>query len=134
MYANDLYKQYLKLANADPKEFNEIYLNFKAKAIDYALIEKLPNLLVIPASFDWMDLGSFGDLSVAIGGDKNGNSVYGPVEIEEVENSLIQNHETKPMAVIGLDNIVVINTKEGILVARKDLAQKVGDISKRLSK
>ena len=36
------------------------------------------------------------------------------------------------MAVIGLDNIVVVNTKNGILVARKDLSQKVGDVAKKI--
>jgi len=50
----------------------------------------------------------------------------------EVENSFIQNNESKPLAVIGLDNVVVINTKDGILVARKDLAQEVGVVSKKL--
>jgi hypothetical protein len=42
----------------------------------------------------------------------------------------VQNHENKPLAVIGLDNVVVINTPNGILVARKDLAQQVGDAGK----
>jgi hypothetical protein len=38
----------------------------------------------------------------------------------------------QPIAVIGLDNIVVVNTKDGILVARKDLSHKVGDIAKKI--
>jgi hypothetical protein len=51
-----------------------------------------------------------------------------------VSNALVQNLEDKPVAVIGLDNIIVINTPNGILVTRKDLAQKVGDVSKRFNK
>ena len=102
-------------------------------AIDYALIEKVPDLLVVPASFDWMDLGSFADIAKAAGGNEEGNLISGKVELEEVQNSLIQNTEDKPLAVIGLDNIVVVNTPNGILVARKDLAQKVGDVSKRFN-
>lgn len=132
-YAKHLYKNYEKLAEATPETYNETYLSFKNMAIDTALIERVPNLLVIPASFDWMDLGSFNDLAEAISGDEKGNSVLGPIEIDEVHNSLLQNHEEKPMAVIGLDNVVVINTQEGIIVVRKDLAQRVGDISKRLN-
>ncbi len=130
-HAPELYESYQKLLNASPEDYEAIYLAFKTVAIDYALIEKVPDLLVIPASFDWMDLGSFGDLHKAVGGDQQGNHVHGKVEIEEVQNSFIQNHEAKPIAVIGLDNVVVINTPEGILVARKDLSQKVGDVSKR---
>ena len=81
-----------------------------------------------------MDLGTFNDLATAIGGDKLGNSIQGNVEVEEVQNSLLKNLEQKPMAVIGLDNVAVINTPDGILVVRKDLAQKVGEVSKRLKK
>jgi mannose-1-phosphate guanylyltransferase/mannose-6-phosphate isomerase len=131
-YSPKLYSDYLKLEKAKESEFKNIYLNFENISIDYALIEKVKKLLVVPANFDWMDLGSFNDLYESVDHDEMGNHVVGKVGVEEVENSFIQNHESKPIAVIGLDNIVVINTKEGILVARKDLSQKVGDVSKRL--
>lgn len=132
----ELYKDYEALVAAkDQAEFNRIYLALENISIDYALIEKVKHLLVVPASFDWMDLGSYDDLQKAIGSDENGNHIKGEtVEVEGVENSFIQDHEGKKLAVIGLDNIVVINTADGILVARKDLAQKVGDVSKRFTK
>jgi hypothetical protein len=44
----------------------------------------------------------------------------------------MRNEEDKPVAVIGLDNIVVVNTKNGILVARKDLAQEVKKIATKV--
>lgn len=132
-YAPDLFKNYEKLAAAPPEDYEQTYLDLKSEAIDYALIEKVQDLLVVPASFDWMDLGSFGDLHKAIGGDEQGNHVNGKVEIEETSNSYVQNQEDKPVAVIGLDNVVVVNTSHGILVARKDMAQQVGAVSKRLT-
>jgi len=132
-YSPELYDNYQLLEKSTPGTYQKNYLNFETEAIDYALIEKVPNLLVIPAAFDWMDLGSFNDLHKAVGTDQNGNHLRGLVEIEDVENSLIQNYEDKPVAVIGLDNIAVINTKEGILVTRKDLAQQVGIVSKRIN-
>ena len=89
---------------------------------------------MVPAAFDWMDLGSFGDIHKAVESDEKGNHTHGDVEIEDVENCFIQNHDSdKPVAVIGLDNVAVINTPQGILVARKDLAQKVGEVSKRIT-
>lgn len=121
------------LHTSNKQEFNQEYLKFENDTIDYALIEKVDDLLVVPAKFDWMDLGSFGDMHKAIGGDKKGNHVKGIVEIEQVENSLVHNEEDKPVAVIGLDNIVVINTKDGVLVTRKDLAKEVGVVSKRIN-
>jgi mannose-1-phosphate guanylyltransferase/mannose-6-phosphate isomerase len=134
-FANNLLDNYERLANTvNKEEFDEVYLSLQSDSIDYALIEKVSDLLVVPATFDWLDLGSYSDMHKAVGGDKNGNYVKGRVEVDEVENSFIQNHEAKPLAVIGLDNVVVINSPEGIIVARKDLSQKVGEISKRINK
>lgn len=132
-YAPNLFDDLQKLMNAPDEEYEATYLAFENNTIDYALIEKVPDLLVVPASFDWMDLGSFGDLHKAVSLDEQGNYVGGDVELEDVENSYIENHEDKPLAVIGLDNVVVINTKDGIVVARKDLGQKVGEVAKRIA-
>lgn len=131
--APELMDAYTRLSQAaSPEEFTEIYLSLHSIAIDYALIEKVPNLLVMPASFDWMDLGSFSDLHKAVGGDEQGNYTHGQVLIDSVENSFVHNHEDKPVAVIGVDNVAVINTPHGVLVVRKDLAQKVGEVGKKL--
>lgn len=133
-YAPELHQKYKTLTKVDPNKYKETYLSFSNEAIDYALIEKVDNLLVVPASFDWMDLGSFTDMHKAVGGDREGNHTHGNVELDEVENSFIQNHEDKHLVVIGLDNIVVVNTPHGMVVMRKDLSQRIGDISKRLKK
>ncbi|MDL2341617.1 MAG: sugar phosphate nucleotidyltransferase [Patescibacteria group bacterium] len=134
-YAPELLDNYNQLkATTTHEQYESTYLGFENIAIDYALIEKVQDLLVVPAAFDWLDLGSFADISKAVGSDEAGNHVSGNVETEEVQNTFIQNFEDKPVAVIGLDNCVVINTPHGILVTRKDLSQKVGDVSKRLNK
>jgi mannose-1-phosphate guanylyltransferase len=131
-YAPDLLQNYQKLVSAEPDNYQETYLSLENDAIDYALIEKVKDLLVVPASFDWMDLGSFGDLHKAVGADKQGNHTVGNTEVEMVNNSYIENQEDKPVAVIGLDNVAVVNTPHGLLITRKDLAQKVGEVSKRI--
>jgi mannose-1-phosphate guanylyltransferase/mannose-6-phosphate isomerase len=131
-HAPELHQTFTALQSADDRSYDELYLSLRSVSIDYALIEKVPDLLVVPASFDWMDLGSFADMHKAVGGNQQGNHIHGSaVQTDEVQNSFIQNHEDKPLAVIGLDNVVVINTPHGILVARKDLSQRVGDISKK---
>ncbi len=132
-YAPKLAEDYEKLLTAGDK-YQDVYLGFESTSIDYALIEHVKDLLVVPASFDWMDLGSFGDLHKAADSDVVGNHIYGDVFIDGVENSFIKNYDDRPVAVIGLDNIVVINTKDGVLVARKDLSQKIGYISKQINK
>lgn len=134
-YAPDLLANYEKLAAApDEEAYTQTYLGFESEAIDRALSEKVENFLVVPANFDWLDLGSFADLAKAVTNDEKGNYAHGTVELEEVNNTFVHNTEDKPVAVIGLDNVVVVNTPEGILVAPKDLSQKVGEVSKRFKK
>lgn len=132
-YSKELYSNYEKLNNATKNEYSSIYLGFESESIDYALIEKVPNLLVIPASFDWMDLGSYSDLHKAADSDENNNYVFGNAELEEVENAYIRNETKLPLAVIGLNNIVVVSNKSGILITRKDVSQKVGEVSIRIN-
>ncbi|TXG76638.1 hypothetical protein E6P97_03220 [Patescibacteria group bacterium] len=134
--APGLLENFTKLAaTGSQDDYEKTYLSFENDTIDYALIEHVPDLLVVPASFDWMDLGSFADIHKAVDSDQAGNHVHGEtVELESVDHSFVQNYEDKPVAVIGLDNVVVVNTPHGLLVARKDLSQKVGDVSKRFKK
>ncbi len=135
-FAPDLRQSYeLLAATTTEAEFLEKYLELKNIAVEYILIEQVKNLLVIPATYDWMDMGSFTDLHKAVDSNEHGNHTHGPsVELAGVTNSFVQNYEDKPVAVIGLDGVVVVNTPNGILVAKKDLSQNVGDISKRFKK
>jgi len=132
-YGPELKQNYEKLmGTTDRATLEEAFLAFNKISIDYALIEHTPDLLVVPASFDWMDIGSFGDAHTVSETDQQGNFMKGYVELEGVENSYLRNEEDKPIAVIGLDNIVVVNTPNGILVARKDLSQNVKNIATKV--
>ena len=134
-HSPELHASYQQLLATKGEAYSATYLALENIAIDYALIEKVTNLLVVPAAFDWMDLGSYSDLAKAVVTNETGNHCTGKsIYTEEVQNTYIENHEEKPLVVIGLDNCVVINTPHGILVARKDLSQKVGDVSKLISK
>jgi mannose-1-phosphate guanylyltransferase len=128
------YEKLLAIDDTNSEDYKETYLSFENEVIDRALIEKAKNLAVVSASFDWMDLGSFKDLHTANESDEKGNHVRGDnVHPEEVENAYIRNEEDKPVIVIGLDNVAIVNTPAGVLVARKDLSQKVGDIVKQMN-
>ncbi len=115
-------------------QYRDTYLGFESDSIDYALIEKVTDLMMVPASFDWVDVGSYKDLHDVSDQDELGNAVLGNAHVHEVQNAYIRNDEDKPIAVIGLDNIVVSNTSDGLVIARKDLSQKVGEIAKKIQK
>lgn len=137
--APDLWSNYQTLASiADfgSEAYNHAYLALDNQVIDIALIEKAHQLAMVSASFDWMDIGNFKDLHDAVTKDEAGNYAYGDnIHTIDVANTYIRNEQPdKPVAVIGLDNVVVVNTPDGVLVARRDVAAKCGDIAKQLQK
>jgi len=114
-------------------EYNAAYLSLDNQVIDIALIEKAQGLTVVAASFDWMDVGSFKDLHDVVPQDEQGNYLKGDnIHGLDIANVYIRNEESKPIAVIGLDNIVVVNTPDGILIARKDVSHRTGEVAKKL--
>lgn len=134
-FSPEWFEYYQKLVAAKTeKDYKDTYLTLESDAIDYMLMEKDPELLVVPASFDWMDVGSFSDVYKALEADVRGNHIDArKIAIEDVENSLIINQEPeKQIGIIGLDNVVVINTKHGLLITRKDQDQKVKQIVEKL--
>lgn len=128
------YDKLASIAEHGSDEYNQAYLTLDNQVIDIALIEKARKLAVVSASFDWMDIGNFKDLHDVVPKDEAGNYANGEnIHAIDVESSYIRNEEPgKPVAVIGLDNVVVVNTPDGILVARKDMAAKCGDVAKKL--
>lgn len=122
-----------KIETPQSDEYNQTYLSLDNQVIDIALIEKAQSLAVVAASFDWMDVGSFKDLHDAVEKDEQGNYTRGhAIHALDVENVYIRNEESKPIAVIGLDNIVVVNTPDGILISRKDVSHRTGEVAKKL--
>jgi len=134
-YAPDLGKAYhdLLATNGDEPAQSAAYLALESHPIDTALIEKTPNLVVIPGSFDWADIGSFFDLHKILSeAATDGNAIEGDVHMIECEDSMIH-ATTKPIIAIGLSGIVVVDTPDGLLVCSKEKSQLVGELSKKLA-
>lgn len=123
-------------ASKNQEEANNIYLDYKDEAIDTALIENVPDLMVVPGTFDWADVGSFDDVHRISPKDTDGNTVNGEnIHIVDSEEVYVRNHDSKkPVAVIGVDNIIVVNTENGILVMRTDQSQLVKKVVGMLPK
>jgi mannose-1-phosphate guanylyltransferase/mannose-6-phosphate isomerase len=123
-----LWKRYNQLFEKDALES---YMNFPNEPIDTALIEKVKDLIVVPGHFDWADIGSFKDLyEILRNGDRNVHKgdVY---DIDSKESLVIA--DKKPIITIGLDNLIVVDTPEGILVCPKDKCQLVKDGVEKLN-
>ncbi len=131
-HAPRLWENYQQLIAAKhANEHDDYYLGFVSESIDTALIERVPDLLVAPGSFDWMDVGSYSDMHQVNEQDEVGNTVQGDALVDQVSNSYVRNDTDVPVGVIGLDNVAVVVTDKGILVTNKTHAQNVGSIAKK---
>ncbi len=101
-------------------------------SIDYAVMEKTPNTVVVPAAITWSDLGSW-DAVWKIGApDKDGNVVHGNATVVDTRNSLVMSRDSH-IAVQGMDGVAVIASEDAVYVGRLDESQKVGDLVKLLA-
>lgn len=104
-----------------------------AESIDYAVMEKTDAAVVIPLDAGWNDVGGFAALWQISAKDIHGNVCQGDVISQQTHNSLIHSGD-KLVATIGIDDLVIINTKDVVLVAHKDQTQQVKDIVNSLKK
>jgi len=100
-------------------------------SIDYALMEHTRHAIVVPVSMGWNDVGSWSALWEEHKQGENSNACRGDVYLDNVRNSLVR-AESRCVAVIGLDNVVVVETKDAVLVAHKDQVQRVKQVVEHL--
>ncbi|MGR5177879.1 mannose-1-phosphate guanylyltransferase/mannose-6-phosphate isomerase [Vibrio mediterranei] len=101
------------------------------ESVDYAVMEKTSSALVMPMDAGWSDVGSFSALWEVSEKDENGNVTKGDVLTEKTGNSYIY-AQNKLVSTVGVNNLVVIETKDAILVADKDGVQDVKSIVNQL--
>ena len=102
-------------------------------SIDYAVMEKTQDAVVVPMDAKWSDVGSWSALWEINNKDDQGNAIRGDVLMESTTNSYV-NAQSKLVATVGVDNLVVVETKDAVLVAHKDKVQDVKGIVGQLKK
>ena len=113
--------------SANPVEFDkEAFLAQPDISVDYAIMERAERVAVVPASFDWSDIGSWKAISEVEGAvsDESGNRIRGEAIVVASSNCYIQS-EHRLVAAVGVDNLVIIDTGDAVLVANRDQAQQV---------
>jgi len=104
-----------------------------SNSIDYAVMEKTRHAVVVPLDAGWNDVGSWSALHEAIPADANKNVCIGDVIVDDSHGNYI--HSTSRLiATVGLNDHVVVETKDAVLVARKDKVQDVKNIVNALKK
>lgn len=114
-----------------PIEFSEDFAQIPDLSIDYAVMEKSDQVVVIPGDFGWSDIGSWSAVSDLVEADARGNRTRGEVLLEDSDNCYIHS-DGRLVAAIGVDNLIIVDTADALLVAHRDQVQDVKTIVQRL--
>ncbi|MCO6179989.1 mannose-1-phosphate guanylyltransferase/mannose-6-phosphate isomerase [Ciceribacter sp. RN22] len=101
-------------------------------SIDYAVMEKAPNVAVVPSPITWSDLGSWDAIWKLGNADADGNVVAGNATLVNTRNSLVMSRHAH-LAVQGMDGVAVIASEDAVYVGRLDESQEVGNLVKTLA-
>jgi len=113
-----LFMQGLESYNTDAEKayIAENYAKAENVSIDYAVMEKAKNVYVLPATFDWNDLGTWGQLHEKIDKDENNNGVINAkVILENASNNIVRSDANKIIVIDGLHDYIIVD-KEGVLM------------------
>jgi len=109
----------------------EAFAACRSDSIDYAVMEKTREAVVVPLAAGWSDVGSWSSLHAAVESDGDGNVLRGDVIAEDTRDSFVFS-ESRLVATVGLDSHVVVETKDAVLVAPRDRVQDVKALVARI--
>jgi len=112
---------------------SEAFARAKAISVDYAVMEKTARAAVVPSDFAWSDIGSWAAVWDMAAKDADGNAVEGDAVFEAAHGNYVYSPD-RLAAIVGLDDLVVVTTRDAVLVAAKDKSEAVKTLVSRLAK
>ncbi len=113
-----------------------LYPTLESISVDYGILEKAEKVVVMEASFDWSDLGSWDSLWEESEKDGDGNAAVlpagGAIIAEDSSGVLAYSSEAQTIALLGVEDLIVVRTPDVVLVARRDRAEEVKALVERL--
>lgn len=102
-------------------------------SIDYAILEKAQNVYLLPASFDWNDLGTWGSLHEKLDKDENNNAVINAtVVLENASNNIIRTASKKLIVIDGLNDYIIVDKEDVLLIYPKGKEQNIKKIVSKI--
>lgn len=117
----------------DEARIASLFEEIPSISVDYALMEKAEGVLMARGDFGWSDVGAWSSLADAWPQDETGNALRGDSVILDSQDCLVYNPD-KLTALIGVKDIIVVNTEDALLIVHKNQDQKVKDIVGELKK
>ena len=132
-YLPELYDSLTKIAPklSSGESFDGLWDLIEPESIDYGLLEKASNIYVVSGEFRWNDIGSWNALYDILNPSKDGNIVKGNGEVIKGKNNLIHSNG-RLTAIVGADDLIVINTDDATLVVPNDKVEDVKELVEML--
>ena len=119
--------------NNEKEEVDKIFSSFQSESIDFGVMEKTNRAEVILSQVDWSDVGSWKALKNHLPADNSGNVVSKKHILIDTNNSIIEGNE-RMIAAIGLKDMVVVDTKDVLLICPKEKCQQIKNLVEQLKK
>ena len=118
----------------EKKTLAEEYPKIEKTSVDLGVFVKLPKgtQWEIPVDIGWVDLGTWDLLYFGLPKDKHGNVIVGETELMNVNNSMIFSKDKKITGLIGLSEMIIVDTEQGLLVCPRSEAPKVKELYKQI--
>lgn len=127
-YLPETYAGLLRLTQGEGSpSLQEVYAGLPAMSLDHGVMEKAPNVAVVPAELGWSDVGSWSALYDLLPADSRGNVRVGRVHDRDSEGSLVVAQE-RLVATLGLRDMLVVDTPDATLVCHRNRVQEVKDL------
>ncbi|KZL89717.1 mannose-1-phosphate guanylyltransferase [Clostridium magnum] len=134
-YLCNTYEVLSEIAAASEEEFNKVleskYHQVDSVSVDYGIMEKAKNIYVIPADFGWDDIGTWYSVERYREKDDNNNVCVGDIKNIEGSNNIVVSKE-KPIVVVGLDDVFVVESDDIIFVGKKEDIERIKEIKKKV--
>jgi mannose-1-phosphate guanylyltransferase/mannose-6-phosphate isomerase len=117
----------------DDAQAAALYRRLPVEVVDRSVMEKTDRLVLVPAAFDWVDIGNWAELGDRVHADDHGNSVEGEAVLIDTSGSLIFG-DRRLVAAIGLEDMIIVDTEDALLVCPRSRAQDVRRVVEQLKR
>ena len=122
----------LRAKNNFDKTLRERFMNLPRISFDYAIMEKADRVLVVEATFDWDDVGSWRAVARYCESDTQNNAANCPITTLDSTNNLVFNPDGTTIALLGVHNLIVVRTADAVLICHRHQAEKIKNLVGKL--
>lgn len=135
-YAPEMHQKLAKISQAQGEmaadaTIGALYPTMEKISLDYAIMEKVDpqKVYIIKADLNWSDIGTFESIWEELPKNENQNIIRGNVQTLDSKSCLVYGDTGRPVSIIGLEDLIVVDTEEGLLIAKKGQSNRIKELN-----